>query len=386
MNSNKSVTANFSQIGATQFDLTTNVSGQGSVNLNPSGGTYDSGTVVAVTATPASGWQFDGWSGDLSGSQNPANITMNSNKSVTANFSQISSGGDNVGYDDQSIFDRVTTAATRRAQPVTMPENGIINTVSMYHDGGSGDMILAVYEGDSEPTNLLSKTAVTAVNGSAGWQTINLSSSIYVSGNKKIWLAWVYENNPGIHYTAGTPGRAASTDTWSGGMPGTFGSSSASDWYYAIYASYTPGSAVGQLDVYTDKVTTNGTRRAQPVTISTSGTIKSLSMYHDGGSGSMILAIYDGSSAPANRIATTGTVTVSGNTGWQTVNLTTPVSVQAGQQLWFAWVYENNPGIYYKAGTPGRAASTQTWSGGMPSTFGSSSNSDWIYSIYAIYE
>jgi len=51
-------------------------------------GTYNSGTVVPVTATPALGWTFTGWSGDLSGTTNPDNVTMNSNKSVTANFTQ----------------------------------------------------------------------------------------------------------------------------------------------------------------------------------------------------------------------------------------------------------------------------------------------------------
>ena len=68
--------------------LTVAVTGAGSVALSPSGGSYPSGTVVQLTATPASGWLFNSWSGDLTGSANPASLTMNTAKSVTANFVQ----------------------------------------------------------------------------------------------------------------------------------------------------------------------------------------------------------------------------------------------------------------------------------------------------------
>jgi hypothetical protein len=68
------------------YALTVNVVGSGSVTKNPSSATYLSGTSVALTATPVVGWVFDHWSGDLSGSQNPASVTMSANKTVTATF------------------------------------------------------------------------------------------------------------------------------------------------------------------------------------------------------------------------------------------------------------------------------------------------------------
>jgi hypothetical protein len=74
--------------GVQEFILTTSVQGQGNVTLNPSGGVYDSGTQVELTANASSGWHFDHWEGDLSGSTNPKTITMNSNKSITAVFEQ----------------------------------------------------------------------------------------------------------------------------------------------------------------------------------------------------------------------------------------------------------------------------------------------------------
>jgi hypothetical protein len=73
------------------FALATAVSGSGSVARNPSAATYAAGTVVTLTATPAAGQQFTGWSGDLGGTANPQSITMNANKSVTAGFAPVSS-------------------------------------------------------------------------------------------------------------------------------------------------------------------------------------------------------------------------------------------------------------------------------------------------------
>jgi hypothetical protein len=46
-------------------------------------------TNLASTA-PDSGWELSGWSGDLTGSANPATITMDANKTVTATFTETS--------------------------------------------------------------------------------------------------------------------------------------------------------------------------------------------------------------------------------------------------------------------------------------------------------
>ena len=61
----------------------------GSIALNPPGGVYPTGTVVTVTATPNAGYTFSHWSGDLSGTNNPATLTMTGNKTVTANFTLL---------------------------------------------------------------------------------------------------------------------------------------------------------------------------------------------------------------------------------------------------------------------------------------------------------
>ena len=78
--------------GPQNFTLTTNVSGSGTVTRNPNAASYPSGTVVTLTANAAAGFVFSGWSGDLSGSANPATITMSANRTVTATFTPQTGG------------------------------------------------------------------------------------------------------------------------------------------------------------------------------------------------------------------------------------------------------------------------------------------------------
>jgi len=84
MDNNKTVTANFI---ASQYPLTVNVSGQGTVSKNPDQATYAPGEAVALNASPAAGWSFTNWSGDASGNTNPLTINMDGAKTITADFS-----------------------------------------------------------------------------------------------------------------------------------------------------------------------------------------------------------------------------------------------------------------------------------------------------------
>ena len=70
------------------FTLSLSTQGQGMIQSSPSSPTHPAGTVVQLTAIPAAGWQFSGWSGDLTGNANPATIVMNGSKSVTAIFTE----------------------------------------------------------------------------------------------------------------------------------------------------------------------------------------------------------------------------------------------------------------------------------------------------------
>jgi Divergent InlB B-repeat domain len=82
VSANTSVSASFAQL----FDVAVTVVGSGGVTLSPPGGTYPSGSLVTLTATPASGSYFAGWSGDLQGFVSPEQLSVDGDKAVTATF------------------------------------------------------------------------------------------------------------------------------------------------------------------------------------------------------------------------------------------------------------------------------------------------------------
>ncbi len=82
---------------STTRTLTVNVSGNGSVTSEPIGidtaneqvsASFDTGTEVTLTAVADAGWQFDGWSGDCSGT-GACEVTLDANASVTATFVEV---------------------------------------------------------------------------------------------------------------------------------------------------------------------------------------------------------------------------------------------------------------------------------------------------------
>jgi len=70
----------------TKFTLVVTASEGGGVDI--SGGSYNQNSNVSITATPAEGYVFTGWTGNASGSTNPLSVTMNGNKNITATFSR----------------------------------------------------------------------------------------------------------------------------------------------------------------------------------------------------------------------------------------------------------------------------------------------------------
>jgi hypothetical protein len=63
MDTDRSVTATFTETSVSQYTLTVTSVGSGTVTLDPPGGVYDAGRVVTLTATATAGWELSGWSG-----------------------------------------------------------------------------------------------------------------------------------------------------------------------------------------------------------------------------------------------------------------------------------------------------------------------------------
>jgi hypothetical protein len=417
------------------------------------------------------------WAKDAAGN-------VSARASAQVNISLPVNTGNNIGNTD--VYSNTITWGNQLAMPVTFTETGAIISISIFHNGGTGNFLLGVYSNQSgSPASRLGITASTVVNSSAGWQTVQLTSPVPVTSGQTVWLSWVFQNTPGLRYTTGTPGRAASSYTWANGMPATFGTSTIAGTKYSIYctyssqtnpvdvtapvvtafnvpansslltipvtsfnatdnsgvtgymitesataplaansswsvsapASYTfasegtktlyawakdaagnvsaslnaqvtvtlPVFSLGNTEVYSSTITW-ANQLAMPVTFTTAGEIKSISIYHEGGSGNFLLGVYsDQGGLPSSRLGITASTTVNAGAGWQTVALTNPLPVIAGQKVWLSWVFQNTPGLRYTAGTPGRAASSFTWANGMPVSFGSSTVAGNKYSIYCTY-
>ncbi|HEX7311876.1 MAG TPA: PASTA domain-containing protein [Gaiellaceae bacterium] len=101
MDQNHSVTVAFALAGNPpgRKTLTVAKTGAGTVTSTPAGidcgatcaRDFDQGTLVTLTATPADGSTFAGWSGDCSGGAATCTVTMDASRSATANFQTSSS-------------------------------------------------------------------------------------------------------------------------------------------------------------------------------------------------------------------------------------------------------------------------------------------------------
>lgn len=211
------------------------------------------GNPLSFSKTSGPAWMGVAANGALSGTPSDSDLGANSftvavsdgefsdSATLNINVSDAVPTTANVGI--TTIQSRRTTTQNRRAMPFIMPANGTLNSISMYHTGGNGDMILAVYaDNNNAPGSLLATTPVTAVSSATDWQTINLINDVFVPANTRIWLAWIYQDNPGIFYSNGSPGRANINRTWSNNgnnMPDSFGNSTRANFRYSIYATYT---------------------------------------------------------------------------------------------------------------------------------------------------
>ncbi len=148
-----------SPITGTLYKLDVDTSGLGSVN--PSGGSFVEGQKVELTAIPGRGWIFDHWTGDLSGSQNPDTLLMDSDKNVTAVFIN----------DPNAVYDTLTVHTNGEGTVSVAPEpmrsgmrylRGTQVTVTAKPGGGwefeqwSGD-----YSGTDNPAEITMDSSIT---------------------------------------------------------------------------------------------------------------------------------------------------------------------------------------------------------------------------------
>lgn len=155
-----------------EYTLTINVIGQGEVDQSPVQATYESGTVVILTAVG----DFVGWSGDLTGSTNPAQIIMNGNKVVTATFNV-----EGVQLEDAFWEGGVEIAS------VLPGENTVPFTIKIKNIGSlPASFIVSAYASNQPLTTALS---VNCPAGGIGQVVTPLTTNIYtVPGIYQVWV------------------------------------------------------------------------------------------------------------------------------------------------------------------------------------------------------
>jgi hypothetical protein len=81
----------------------------GAVSINPEGNNakvFLDGSELSLTAIPDDGYEFNGWSGDISGSENPVSIVMDSDKGIIAIFTQITNNGKQESIAPRNILEQ----------------------------------------------------------------------------------------------------------------------------------------------------------------------------------------------------------------------------------------------------------------------------------------
>jgi uncharacterized repeat protein (TIGR02543 family) len=125
MSGNYSIRATFEETEATFRTLTVGVTGSGSTSPTVGQHTYAAGAVISISATPAGGYHFVNWTGNVGSVANvnaaSTTITMNGNYSITANFQQ--------------------TAATYYTLTMAATGGGSINPAVGQHSYAAGTMV-----------------------------------------------------------------------------------------------------------------------------------------------------------------------------------------------------------------------------------------------------
>jgi len=211
VNVDHSLTASFNQI---EYSLTVSTVGSGSVDVSPSQSTYHYGDVAQLTATPAAGWSFSGWSGDFYRSSNPISAVINGTTSVTATFVQntfiltvsiAGSGSVNKSPDQASyhLGDVVTLTAnpfagwsfggwtgdfTSSSDPVSVIINGTTSVTATFVQNtypltvssiGSGSVVVSPNQALYHSGDVVQLTA----NPSSGWSFSSWSGTFSSSLN-----------------------------------------------------------------------------------------------------------------------------------------------------------------------------------------------------------
>ncbi|HEY9044883.1 MAG TPA: carbohydrate-binding protein [Ohtaekwangia sp.] len=230
------------------YTLTVSISpsGGGSVTKSPDNSSYTAGTVVTLTATPASGYTFSGWSGAASGTSASATVTMNANQTVTATFTATTSTPDitlttssgnaqvalnwtvsNITLTAQEVYRDTDSdpAGRTRIATVTASARSYTDTTPV-----NGTTYYYWIKGITSETSYNSNAAAATPEGSSGTTTIRLEDEAsptagycsadgsrqnsYSGASNGYYINLSNASAKGINWNVSVPGAGSYTLTW----------------------------------------------------------------------------------------------------------------------------------------------------------------------------
>ncbi|MCC6350454.1 MAG: T9SS type A sorting domain-containing protein [Candidatus Eisenbacteria bacterium] len=141
VHANQTIAATFAPA---TYPLNITYSGSGTVARAPDLAAYPAGSSVTLTATPAVGWSFDGWTGDFVSTQNPVGVEVDGPTDITAVFSERVYTWNQTGAGDWTV-------ATNWTPPRTDPSANDMLVFS------GGDSVLVT----SVPTQTIGRLQIT---------------------------------------------------------------------------------------------------------------------------------------------------------------------------------------------------------------------------------
>ena len=171
---------------AETYTLTVQVDpgGSGTVDVSPDKASYEYNEEVELTAIAEPGFQFDSWSGDLTGNTNPVTINMQQNRTVTANFT---SGGETVSTPDTPAGPSTGIPGENLDFTTGGSTSSLGHTVEYQFDWGDGN---SSSWGNSDGTHSYNNTGsyqvrararcadhTGVISGWSGSKTVNISES-----------------------------------------------------------------------------------------------------------------------------------------------------------------------------------------------------------------
>ncbi len=140
-----------------EYTLTINIIGSGLVIKKPNPTKYISGTIVELTAEPDTGWYFDHWENDATGSTNVVYVTIDSDKTIQAVFKESVSYTLNGSWRSTDSNDVFVESISQLSQnnKIEIKEKDVSITNANKKQGDFNSIILK-YRKNSVVTNSLS--------------------------------------------------------------------------------------------------------------------------------------------------------------------------------------------------------------------------------------